>query len=67
MREAAKNPHHHPETMIKRHGNAEPVPVAEILASPTKYPLFNMLWCDRVAPFGMPVVPLVNWMLIASC
>ena len=25
-----------------------------------------MLKCDRVAPFGEPVVPLVNWMLIAS-
>ena len=25
-----------------------------------------MLKCESVAPFGAPVVPLVNWMLIAS-
>jgi len=24
------------------------------------------LWCESVAPFGNPVVPLVYWMLIAS-
>ena len=25
-----------------------------------------MLWCDRVAPFGVPVVPEVYWMLMGS-
>ena len=25
-----------------------------------------MLWCDRVAPLGKPVVPDVYWMLIGS-
>ena len=25
-----------------------------------------MLWCESVAPLGMPVVPLVYWMLIGS-
>ena len=34
--------------------------------SPMKKPLFRMLWCDRVAPLGKPVVPLVYWMLIGS-
>jgi hypothetical protein len=32
----------------------------------TLYPLFRMLWCDSVAPFGNPVVPDVYWMLIGS-
>ncbi len=31
-----------------------------------KKPLLRMLWWDRVAPFGKPVVPLVYWMLIGS-
>ena len=35
-------------------------------ASPMKYPLFRMLWCDSVAPLGNPVVPLVYWMLMGS-
>ena len=35
-------------------------------SSPTKYPLFKMLWCDSVAPFGKPVVPEVYWMLMGS-
>ena len=35
-------------------------------ASPMKKPLLRMLWCVSVAPFGAPVVPLVNWMLIGS-
>ena len=34
--------------------------------SPTKNPLLRMLRCDRVAPLGKPVVPLVYWMLIGS-
>ena len=28
--------------------------------------LFRMLWCVSVAPLGLPVVPLVYWMLIGS-
>ena len=36
------------------------------MASPTKKPLFRMLRWVRVAPLGWPVVPLVNWMLMAS-
>ena len=36
------------------------------IASPTKKPLFRMLRCVSVAPLGCPVVPEVNWMLIAS-
>ena len=35
-------------------------------SSPTKNPLLRMLWCESVAPFGKPVVPLVYWMLIGS-
>jgi hypothetical protein len=35
-------------------------------SSPTKYPLFRMLWWLSVAPLGKPVVPDVYWMLIAS-
>jgi hypothetical protein len=31
-----------------------------------KNPLLRMLWCVSVAPFGAPVVPEVNWMLIGS-
>ena len=31
-----------------------------------KKPLFRMLWCESVAPFGKPVVPDVYWMLIGS-
>ncbi len=34
--------------------------------SPMKNPLFRMLWCVSVAPFGNPVVPDVYWMLIGS-
>ena len=34
--------------------------------SPMKKPLFRILRCVSVAPLGKPVVPLVNWMLIAS-
>src|SRR6266581_4016186 len=34
--------------------------------SPMKKPLLRMLWCDRVAPLGKPVVPEVYWMLIGS-
>ena len=33
-------------------------------SSPTKNPLFKMLWWLRVAPLGNPVVPDVYWMLI---
>ena len=33
---------------------------------PTKYALLTRLRCDSVAPFGSPVVPLVNWILIGS-
>ena len=36
------------------------------IASPTKRPLLRMLRWLSVAPLGAPVVPLVNWMLIAS-
>ena len=36
------------------------------IASPMKKPLFRMLWWVSVAPFGAPVVPEVNWMLIGS-
>src|SRR6516165_5895808 len=36
------------------------------IASPMKKPLLRILWCDRVAPLGKPVVPEVNWMLIGS-
>jgi hypothetical protein len=25
-----------------------------------------MLWCERVAPLGKPVVPVVYWMLMGS-
>ena len=35
-------------------------------ASPMKKPLLRMLWWLSVAPFGAPVVPLVNWMLMGS-
>src|SRR5829696_5487705 len=31
-----------------------------------KKPLLRMLWCDRVAPLGNPVVPEVYWMLMGS-
>jgi hypothetical protein len=31
-----------------------------------KRALLTMLWWDSVAPFGEPVVPDVNWMLIGS-
>ena len=34
--------------------------------SPQEKPLLRMLWCDSVAPFGVPVVPEVYWMLIGS-
>src|ERR1019366_354602 len=34
--------------------------------SPMKNPLLRMLWWERVAPLGKPVVPLVYWMLIGS-
>ena len=37
------------------------------IAWATKRALLTMLWWVRVAPFGDPVVPEVNWMLIASC
>src|SRR6516165_3670543 len=36
------------------------------IASPMKKPLLRILWCDRVAPLGKPVVPEVNWTLIGS-
>ena len=36
------------------------------IALAQKRALLTMLKCDSVAPFGAPVVPLVNWMLIAS-
>jgi hypothetical protein len=41
-------------------------PAFSRIASATKKPLLRMLWWLSVAPFGKPVVPLVNWMLIAS-
>src|SRR5918911_706576 len=31
-----------------------------------KNPLLRMLWWERVAPLGKPVVPDVYWMLIGS-
>ena len=39
---------------------------ASAIALAQKRALLTMLKCDSVAPFGAPVVPLVNWMLIAS-
>src|ERR1700730_386128 len=36
------------------------------VASPTKNALLIRLRCDSVAPFGNPVVPLVNWIFTAS-
>lgn len=36
------------------------------MPSPMKKLLLRMLWWVSVAPFGTPVVPEVNWMLIAS-
>ena len=36
------------------------------IACAMKCALLTMLWCVSVAPFGLPVVPLVNWMLIGS-
>ena len=38
----------------------------KFIISATKKPLLRILWCVSVAPFGSPVVPLVNWMLIGS-
>src|SRR5437773_77390 len=34
--------------------------------SPMKNPVLRMLWWERVAPLGKPVVPEVYWMLIGS-
>ena len=36
------------------------------IAEVTKLPLLTMLWWVSVAPLGAPVVPDVNWMLMAS-
>ena len=36
------------------------------MTCPSECPLFRMLWCVSVAPLGLPVVPLVYWMLIGS-
>ena len=38
----------------------------KFIARAMKCALLSTLWCVSVAPFGLPVVPLVNWMLIAS-
>ena len=40
--------------------------VVSRIASPTKKPLFRMLWWLSVAPLGAPVVPDVNWILTGS-
>ncbi|MNU08176.1 hypothetical protein D3C72_2540990 [compost metagenome] len=37
------------------------------IAIATKRPLLTTLWWVSVAPLGLPVVPLVNWILMASC
>ncbi|MDR8850746.1 hypothetical protein FEP99_03771 [Burkholderia pseudomultivorans] len=36
------------------------------IAIAMKRALLTTLRCVSVAPFGLPVVPLVNWMLIGS-
>ena len=38
----------------------------KFMAWAMKRALFTTLWCVSVAPLGLPVVPLVNWMLMAS-
>ena len=57
----------HPEAVVQRHRDAHAVcvRVAEH-RTPIAAALFKMLWCVSVAPLGLPVVPLVYWMLIGS-
>jgi hypothetical protein len=64
--QAAQVAHHHAEAVVERHRMHTRSPGTRRIASPTKKPLLRMLWCDSVAPLGLPVVPEVNWMLIGS-
>ena len=59
-------PHHHAEAVIEGDRDADLVLGRVPAEFPTKKPLLRMLWWDRVAPFGNPVVPEVYWMLIGS-
>ena len=54
------------QAMIQRHRDAHLVLLGIAIASPMKKPLLRILWWVSVAPFGAPVVPEVNWMLIGS-
>jgi len=53
------------EAVIKGHRDADPVRLRVAAALPDEEPVVqDVVWCDSVAPFGNPVVPLVYWMLI---
>ena len=45
-----------------RRGRSTCIPCSAAIA----WALFKMLWCVSVAPLGLPVVPLVYWMLMGS-
>ena len=66
MRKAAEIADHHAEAMIERHRNAQPVALGEPDRLAHEETVVEDVVVQSVAPFGNPVVPLVNWMLIGS-
>jgi hypothetical protein len=67
MGQAAQDAHRHAEAVVERHRQAQAVADGpKAMPAQTFSPLLRMLWWLSVAPLGEPVVPLVNWMLMAS-
>ena len=66
VREAGQVAQHHAKQWYNGTGMHRRSAGVRRMASPMKKPLFRMLRCVSVAPFGNPVVPLVNWILMGS-
>ena len=59
--------HHHPEAVVEGHRDADPVGLGvAAAASPTKKPLFKMLWWRERGALGKSGGAAVYWMLIGS-
>jgi hypothetical protein len=65
-RGAAQHAEHHAEAVVERHRNAQLVVGAERHRLGAVARVVDDVEVRQRRPFGAPVVPLVNWMLIAS-
>ena len=66
MGDTGQNRQHHAKTMIQRDGNAQSISLGELHSFPRQITIVEDVAVSQRCALGLPVVPLVNWILIAS-